>query len=74
MRTIELTKSSHMRLAIQRCGATKRRFVNVLRPKWESEYTPHVKVPSMDALKKRTNVLDPFLIERCQDVQPWEEV
>lgn len=39
----------------------------------ESPYTKE-KVPSMDELKKRTNVRHPFMIERCEDLQPWEEV
>ena len=28
----------------------------------------------MDELRKRKNVLHPFMIERCEDLQPWEEV
>lgn len=68
-----LNAPSHLKLALQRCGTTKRRYVNVLRPQLESLYTD-LKVPSMDELRKRKNVLHPFMIEMCADLQPWEEV
>ena len=45
----------------------------MLRSQLESPYTDS-KVPSMDELRKRKNVLHPFMIERCEDLQPWEEV
>ncbi|PWA19317.1 ulp1 protease family, C-terminal catalytic domain-containing protein [Artemisia annua] len=67
-----LNAPSHLKLALQRCGTTKRRYVNVLRPQLESPYTD-LKVPSMDELRKRKNVLHPFMIEMCADLQPWEE-
>ncbi|PWA38014.1 phospholipase-like, Aminotransferase-like mobile domain protein [Artemisia annua] len=73
MKSIEvLNAPSHLKLALQRCGTTKRRYVNVLRPQLESPYTD-LKVPSMDELRKRKNVLHPFMIEMCADLQPWEE-
>ncbi|PWA75911.1 phospholipase-like, Aminotransferase-like mobile domain protein [Artemisia annua] len=66
MKSIEvLNAPSHLKLALQRCGTTKRRYVNVLRPQLESPYTD-LKVPSMDELRKRTNVLHPFMIEMTQ--------
>nr|GFB80638.1 hypothetical protein [Tanacetum cinerariifolium] len=32
------------------------------------------KGPSMDILKNQKNVLDAYMIERFQDLKPWEEV
>lgn len=75
MKSIQHSNSSHMKLALQRCGTFKRRYVNVVRPQMEpwEELLP-LYVPSMDALKKRTNVLDAFMIQRCEDLEPWKEV
>ncbi|GJW21452.1 hypothetical protein Tco_0032074 [Tanacetum coccineum] len=61
----------HMKVAIERCGTNKRRYVNVLRPPIEEDITK--KVLSMDRLKKQNNVLDEFMIEMCQYLKPWKE-
>ncbi|GKE54407.1 phospholipase-like protein [Tanacetum coccineum] len=60
-----------MKLFLSKCRTNKRRYVNVLRPPIEEDTAE--KVLSMDTLKKQNNVLDEFMIERCQDLKPWEE-
>nr|GEW44527.1 phospholipase-like protein [Tanacetum cinerariifolium] len=37
MKSIDSSKSSHMRVALERCGTNKRRYVNVLRPPIEED-------------------------------------
>ncbi|GJR83625.1 phospholipase-like protein [Tanacetum coccineum] len=46
--------------------------MNVLRTLMEVD--TEIKGPSMDTLKNQKNVLDAYMIERCQDLKPWEEV
>nr|GEX74078.1 hypothetical protein [Tanacetum cinerariifolium] len=71
MKSIDFSKSTQMKLALEKCRSTKRMYVNVLRPPMKVD--TYVKVPGMDTLKKQNNVLDEFMIERCQDLKPWEE-
>ncbi|GKB29977.1 hypothetical protein Tco_0869378 [Tanacetum coccineum] len=71
MKSIEFSNSTHMKLALERCGTTKRRYVNVLMPPMEVD--TDLKIPSMDTLKNQKDVLDAFMIERCQDLKSWEE-
>ncbi|GJW02135.1 hypothetical protein Tco_1560991 [Tanacetum coccineum] len=71
MKSIDFSKFTHMKLSLSKCGTNKRRYVNVLRPPIEEDTAE--KVLSMDTLKKQNNVLDEFMIERCQDLKPWEE-
>ncbi|GJS68698.1 hypothetical protein Tco_0683263 [Tanacetum coccineum] len=70
-KSIDFSKFTHMKVAIERCGTNKRRYVNVLRPPIEEDITK--KVLSMDRLKKQNNVLDEFMIEMCQYLKPWKE-
>ncbi|GJY64637.1 phospholipase-like protein [Tanacetum coccineum] len=72
MKSIEISyNSTHMKLALEKCRTTKRRYVNVLRTPMEVD--TEIKGPSMDTLKNQKNVLDAYMIERCQDLKPWEE-
>ncbi|GKF15093.1 hypothetical protein Tco_0056555, partial [Tanacetum coccineum] len=71
MKSIDRSNSTHMKLALEKCGTTKRRYVNVLRTPMEVD--TEIKRPSMDTLKNQKNVLDAYMIERCQDLKPWEE-
>ncbi|GKB05580.1 phospholipase-like, aminotransferase-like mobile domain protein [Tanacetum coccineum] len=57
----DLSQSTHMKLALDKCGTNKRRYVNVLKPPMEED--TDVKVLSIDTLKKQNNVLDQFMIE-----------
>ncbi|GKA28259.1 hypothetical protein Tco_0714427 [Tanacetum coccineum] len=58
-------------LVDEKCGTNKRRYVNVLRPPMEVD--TYVKGPIMDTLRKLNNALDEEMIERCQDLKPWQE-
>ncbi|GJV84832.1 hypothetical protein Tco_1524730 [Tanacetum coccineum] len=60
-----------MKVAIERCGTNKRRYVDVLRPPIEEDTSE--KVLSMDRLKKQNNVLDEFMIQMCLNLKPWKE-
>ncbi|GJT65386.1 phospholipase-like protein [Tanacetum coccineum] len=66
-----LSNSTHMKLALEKCGTNKRRYVNVLRPPLEED--TDVKVLSIDKLKKQNNVLDEEMIEKCQQLKQWDE-
>ncbi|GJR48965.1 phospholipase-like protein [Tanacetum coccineum] len=66
-----LSNSTHMKLALEKCGTNKRRYVNVLRPPLEED--TYVKVLSIDRLKKQNNVLDEEMIEKCQQLKQWDE-
>ncbi|GJS98141.1 phospholipase-like protein [Tanacetum coccineum] len=66
-----LSNSTHMKLALEKCGTNKRRYVNVLRPPLEED--TDVKVLSIDRLKKQNNVLDEEMIEKCQQLKQWDE-
>nr|GEX45880.1 phospholipase-like, aminotransferase-like mobile domain protein [Tanacetum cinerariifolium] len=68
MKSSYFSNSSHMKLNLEKCGTNKRKFTNVLRPPVE-EYT-YVKVLSIDTLKKQNNVLDQYMIEKCQQLKP----
>ncbi|GJX16758.1 phospholipase-like protein [Tanacetum coccineum] len=54
-KSIDFSKSTHMKVAIERCGTNKRRYVDVLRPPIEEDTSK--KVLSMDRLKKQNNDL-----------------
>ncbi|GJZ59490.1 phospholipase-like, aminotransferase-like mobile domain protein [Tanacetum coccineum] len=66
-----LINSTHMKLALEKCGTDKRRYVNVLRPPLEED--TYVKVLSIDKLKKQNNVLDEEMIEKCHQLKQWDE-
>nr|GEU95708.1 phospholipase-like protein [Tanacetum cinerariifolium] len=72
IKSIDRSNSTHMKLALEKCKTTKRRYVNVLRSPMEVDI--EIKGPSMDTLKNQKNVLDAYMIERCQELKPWEEV
>nr|GEV18584.1 phospholipase-like protein [Tanacetum cinerariifolium] len=71
MKTIDRSNSARMKLALEKCRTTKRRYVNVL--KTLIEVDTEIKGPSMDTLKNQKNVLDAYMIERCQDLKPWKK-
>ncbi|GJT66754.1 phospholipase-like protein [Tanacetum coccineum] len=79
MKSIDHSNSTHMKLALEKCETTKRKYVNVL--KTPMEVDTEIKGPNMDTLKNQKmdtlknqkNVLDAYMIERCQDLKPWEE-
>ncbi|GJT35568.1 hypothetical protein Tco_0925987 [Tanacetum coccineum] len=70
-KSIDFSKSTHMKVAIERCGTNKRRYVDVLRPPIEEDTSE--KVLSIDRLKKQNNVLDEFMIQMCLNLKPWKE-
>nr|GEU64181.1 phospholipase-like protein [Tanacetum cinerariifolium] len=51
-KSIDFSKSTHMKVAIERCGTNKRRHVDVLRPPIEEDTAK--KVLSMDRLKRQS--------------------
>ncbi|GKF05214.1 hypothetical protein Tco_0035882, partial [Tanacetum coccineum] len=71
MKNSYISNSTHMKLALEKCGTNKRKYVNVLRPPVEED--TYVKVLSIDTLKKQKNVLDQYMIEKCQQLKPWGE-
>ncbi|GJR11054.1 phospholipase-like, aminotransferase-like mobile domain protein [Tanacetum coccineum] len=71
MKSSYFSNSTHMKLALEKCGTNKRKFANVLRPLVEED--TYVKVLSIDTLKKQNNVLDQYMIEKCQQLKPWGE-
>ncbi|GJZ35300.1 hypothetical protein Tco_0581117 [Tanacetum coccineum] len=71
MKSSYFSNSTHMKLALEKCGTNKRKFANVLRPPVEED--TYVKVLSIDTLKKQNNVLDQYMIEKCQQLKPWGE-
>nr|GEX92288.1 hypothetical protein [Tanacetum cinerariifolium] len=71
MKSSYFSNSTHMKLALEKYGANKRKYVNVLRPPVEED--TYVKVFSIDTLKKQNNVLDQYMIEKCQQLKPWGE-
>nr|GEX01657.1 phospholipase-like, aminotransferase-like mobile domain protein [Tanacetum cinerariifolium] len=71
MKSIDRSNSTLMKLALETCETTKRRYVNVLRTPMEVD--TEIKGPSLDTLKNQKNVLDAYMIERCQDLKPWEK-
>ncbi|GKB24426.1 hypothetical protein Tco_0863827 [Tanacetum coccineum] len=71
IKSIDRSNFTHMKLALEKCRTTKRRYVNVLRTPMEVD--TEIKGPSMDTLKNQKNVLDAYMIKRCQDLKPWEE-
>ncbi|GJV93787.1 phospholipase-like, aminotransferase-like mobile domain protein [Tanacetum coccineum] len=70
IKSIDRSNFTHMKLALEKCRTTKRRYVNVLRTPMEVD--TEIKGPSMDTLKNQKNVLDAYMIKRCQDLKPWE--
>ncbi|GJW13045.1 phospholipase-like protein [Tanacetum coccineum] len=70
-KSIDFTKSTHMKFAVERCGTNKRRYVDVLRPPIEED--TFEKVLSIDRLKKQNNVLDEFMIQMSLNLKPWKE-
>ncbi|GJX45856.1 phospholipase-like protein [Tanacetum coccineum] len=54
MKSIDHSNSTHMKLALEKCGTTKRTYVNVLRTPIEVD--TEIKGPSMDTLKNQKNV------------------
>nr|GEX81286.1 phospholipase-like, aminotransferase-like mobile domain protein [Tanacetum cinerariifolium] len=71
MKSSYFSNSTHMKLALENYGTNKRKFANVLRPTIEKD--TYVKVLSIDTLKKQNNVLDQYMIEKCQQLKPWGE-
>ncbi|GKA50910.1 phospholipase-like, aminotransferase-like mobile domain protein [Tanacetum coccineum] len=71
MKSSYLSNSTHLKSALEKCGTNKRKFANVLRPSVEED--TYVKVLSIDTLKKQNNVLDQYMIEKCQQLKPWGE-
>nr|GEV99250.1 phospholipase-like, aminotransferase-like mobile domain protein [Tanacetum cinerariifolium] len=71
MKSSNFSNSSHMKLALEKCGTNKRKIANVLRPPVEED--TYVKVLSIDTLKNQNNVLDQYMIEKCQQFKPWGE-
>nr|GEX20024.1 phospholipase-like protein [Tanacetum cinerariifolium] len=69
-KSIDFSKSSHIKVAIERCGTNKRTYVDVLMPHIEEDTVE--KVLSMDRLKKQNNVLDEFMIQMCLNLKPWK--
>nr|GFA47490.1 phospholipase-like protein [Tanacetum cinerariifolium] len=69
MKSSNFSNSSHMKLALEKCGTNKRKFANVLRPPVEED--TYVKV--LNTLKNQNNVLDQYMIEKCQQLKPWGE-
>nr|GEW32622.1 phospholipase-like, aminotransferase-like mobile domain protein [Tanacetum cinerariifolium] len=68
MKSSYFSNSTHMKLAFERCGTNKRKFANVFTPPVEED--TYVKVLSIDTLKKQNNVLDQYMIEKCQQLKP----
>nr|GEV73685.1 phospholipase-like protein [Tanacetum cinerariifolium] len=71
MKNIDRSNSTHIKLALEKCETTNRRYVNVLRTPMEVD--TEIIGPSMDTLKNQKNVLNAYMIERFQDLKPWEE-
>ncbi|GJU20857.1 phospholipase-like protein [Tanacetum coccineum] len=68
-KSIDFSKSSHMKVATEKCRTNKRRYVDVLWPPIEENTAE--KVVSMDRLEKQNNVLDEFMIQMCLNLKPW---
>lgn len=60
------------KLPHERYGIKKRRFEKVIRSPF-IEVKPS-KVPSLDELKNRKNILDPIMVKMLREVRPWVEV
>nr|GEV57379.1 phospholipase-like protein [Tanacetum cinerariifolium] len=71
MRSSYFSNSTHMKLALEKCGTNKRKFSNVFRPSVKED--TYVNVFSIDTLKKQKNMLDQYMIEKCQQLKPWGE-
>ncbi|GJV37944.1 phospholipase-like protein [Tanacetum coccineum] len=70
-KSIDFSKSTHMKVAIERRGTNKRRYVDVHRPLIEEDTSK--KFLSIDRLKMQNNVLDEFMIQMCLNLKPWKE-
>ncbi|PWA46772.1 phospholipase-like protein [Artemisia annua] len=65
-------KLPHIKLGLNRSGPKKREYKYVLRPPITEDLPKHV-IPTLETLKSQKNIRDPFMIEMCRDVKPWEE-
>nr|GEU36997.1 phospholipase-like, aminotransferase-like mobile domain protein [Tanacetum cinerariifolium] len=65
------SNSTHMKPALEKFRTNKRKFAKVLRPPVEED--TYVKVFRIDKIKKKNNVLDQYMIEKCQQLKPWGE-
>lgn len=66
-------KLPHVKLGLNLSGRKTREYQFVLRPSMTEEIPKHV-IPTLEILKGQKNIRDPFMIEMCKDVKPWEEV
>ncbi|PWA45732.1 phospholipase-like protein [Artemisia annua] len=65
-------KLPHIKLGLNRSRPKKRQYKYVLRPQI-TEDPPKQVIPTLETLKSHKNIRDPFMIEMCRDVKPWED-
>lgn len=67
-------KAPHMQRALENTFVSKKRqYELVLRPEFK-EVDDDVIVPTLDQLKRRNSQLTPYMIQKCRDLKPWQEV
>ena len=69
----QIFKANHFERALINSGSKKRQYELVLRPEF-NEVDDDMKVPTMDQLKRTNSQLSPFMIQKCRELKPWQEV
>lgn len=65
-------KEANFKLPHERYITNKRKYEQVIRSPFIEVKSP--KVPSIDELKNRKNILDPIMVQMLRHVKPWVEV
>lgn len=67
-------KAPHMQRSLEKTFVSKKRQHELLlRPEFKEE-DDDVKVPTLDQLKRTNSQLTPYMIQKCRDLKPWQEV